>query len=93
MVTSNAPPIQCNTPADVKTDEAGNAGASPVSDINLCTIRQVGRPLSAKQLFVGSIPTWCSNLWAGSLIWQNATTVLGKKHMLSIGELEEISMK
>lgn len=34
MVTQNVPPIQCNTPADVKTDEAGDAGASPVSGTN-----------------------------------------------------------
>lgn len=35
MVTSNVPPIQCNTPADVKTDEAGDAGANPVGYTNL----------------------------------------------------------
>ena len=34
VVTQNVPPIQCNTPADVKTDEAGDAGASPVSGTN-----------------------------------------------------------
>ncbi len=35
VVTQNVPPIQCNTPTDVKTDEVGDAGANPVSDYDL----------------------------------------------------------
>jgi GNAT superfamily N-acetyltransferase len=35
VVTSNVPPKQCNTPTDVKTDEVGDAGASPVGDADL----------------------------------------------------------
>jgi len=49
VVTQNVPPIQCNTPVDVKTDETGDAGASPVSATNLCRNSLTIRPVNGTE--------------------------------------------